>query len=57
MIKMAYLSSVDYYVKLEELQAGKGCADIVFGPKKNFDYPMLLVELKWNQSAEAQLRR
>ncbi len=54
-IKMAYLSSIDYYVKLEELQAGKGYADIVFWPKKNLDHPMLLVELKWNQSAEGAI--
>ena len=54
-IKMAYLSSIDFYVKLEELQAGKGYADIVFWPKKNADYPMLLVELKWNQSAEGAI--
>lgn len=51
-IKMAYLSAIDYYVKLEELQSGKGYADIVFLPKKDADCPMLLVELKWNQSSE-----
>ena len=54
-IKMAYLSSIDYYVKLEELQSGRGYADIVFWPKKNADCPMLLVELKWNQSPEGAI--
>lgn len=54
-IKMAYLSAMDYYVKLEELQSGKGYADIVFWPKKNTDCPMLLIELKWNQSTDGAI--
>lgn len=54
-IKMAYLSSVDYYIKLEELQAGYGYADVVFWPNKYIEKPLLIVELKWDQSAERAL--
>ncbi len=51
-IKMAYLSSVDYYTKIEELPTGKGFADIVFFPKPTSDCPALIIELKWDKSSE-----
>ena len=54
-VKMAYLSSVDYYTKMEELSAGKGIADLVFYPKVGVDKPALLVELKWNKTKEAAI--
>ena len=54
-VKMAYLSSVDYYTKMEELSAGKGIADLVFYPKAGVDKPALLVELKWNKTKEAAI--
>ena len=54
-VKMAYLSSKDYYTKMEELPAGKGIADIVFYPKAGSEKPAIIVELKWNQTEEAAL--
>lgn len=56
-IKMAYLSSMDYYVKAEEIPAGKGIADIVFFPKKGTEKPVLIVELKWNKTEQKALNQ
>ena len=52
-VKIAYISAVDYYAKIEELPTGKGYADIVFWPKKDVSCPALIVELKWNKTSEA----
>ncbi|WP_050008304.1 AAA family ATPase [Butyrivibrio sp. WCE2006] len=51
-IKMAYISAVDYYTKIEELPTGKGYADIVFWPKKDVKCPALIVELKWDKTVD-----
>lgn len=51
-IKLAYYTYRDHYLQLEELPAGDGCADIVYLPKKDSGYPALLIELKWNKSAD-----
>jgi hypothetical protein len=39
------------------MPAGKGYADIVFLPRKYSDKPAMLVELKYNQSAEGAIRQ
>lgn len=54
-IKLAYFSYKDYYVKFEELPAGNGYADIVYIPKKNSPLPALVIEMKWDQSAEGAI--
>ena len=51
-IKMAYLSSLDYYTRVEEMPAGKGIADMIFYPKKETQVPALIVELKWDKTKE-----
>ena len=56
-IKTAYLSSIDYYVKMEELPAGKGYADIIFRPRHGVNRPALIVELKWNKTKENALNQ
>lgn len=35
-----------------ELPSGKGFADVVYLPKRNVDRPALVVELKWDKTAE-----
>ena len=45
-IKLAYFAYKDEYVQLEELAGGTGYADIVYLPKRNSDYPALVIELK-----------
>ncbi len=54
-IKRAYLSHGDEYLMFEELPAGSGYADIVYLPKKRSILPILVIELKWNQSAEGAI--
>ena len=56
-IKRAYFSYGDEYVMFEELPAGAGCADIVYLPKRDSVLPALVVELKWNQSAQSALEQ
>ncbi|MBR4985161.1 MAG: AAA family ATPase, partial [Proteobacteria bacterium] len=45
-IKLAYFAYKDEYLQLEELASGTGYADIVYLPKRNSDYPALVIELK-----------
>ncbi|MBQ8306235.1 MAG: AAA family ATPase [Blautia sp.] len=54
-IQLAYFSYKDYYLKMEELPTGHGYADIVYLPKQGETVPALVVELKWNQSADAAI--
>lgn len=40
------------------MPTGRGFADLVFIPKKEFlDVPAMILELKWNQAAETALRQ
>ncbi len=56
-VKLAYYTYKDHYLQLEELPAGAGYADIVYLPKKFSDWPALLIELKWNQSADGAIQQ
>ena len=55
-VLMAYYSAKTYYLNpVMELPSGKGFADVVYLPKRNVDRPALVVELKWNKSAEGAI--
>ncbi len=56
-VKMAYISSVDQYGKVEELPTGHGIADVVFVPKRHSSLPAMIVELKWDKSSEGAIRQ
>ncbi len=56
-IKLAYYTYKDNYTKWEELPAGDGYADIVYLPKPRSKYPALVIELKWNKSAEGAIEK
>ena len=56
-IKLAYYTYRDHYLQWEELPAGEGYADIVYLPRKDSDWPALVIELKWNQSAEGAIEQ
>ena len=57
-IDSAYFSAKEFYDKIREIPAGKGFADIVFKPKSNhIDKPAMLVELKWDKSADAAIKQ
>ena len=59
-LALAYLSAVQYYFKpIREFPTGRGFADLVFIPKPEYrnDYPVLIVELKWNQNAKCAMQQ
>lgn len=49
-IRIAYISCMDEFLKIEELPSGHGYADVVFFSKKMSSMPMILIELKWNKT-------
>ena len=55
LIRLAYIAYLDHYYKLEEVPGGKGIADIVFIPRGGSQYLPMIVELKWNRSANAAI--
>ena len=57
-ISLAYYAARQYYTIVRELPTGKGFADLAFIPrKKHADKPAMLVELKWDKSADAAIRQ
>lgn len=56
-IALAYYSARKEYTLIRELPSGKGFADMVFLPRKKTDKPALLVELKWDESAEGAIKQ
>ena len=55
-ISLALYAARNFYQVYRELPTGKGFADMVYLPRKKFpEKPALVVELKWNQSAEGAI--
>ncbi len=56
-IVLAYYTARRQYEIVHELPTGKGFADLAFLPRKNSDYPAMVVELKYNQDADTAIRQ
>ena len=57
-VSLAYYSARQYYTIIRELPTGKGFADMAFLPKKKYaDKPAMIVELKWDGTADTALRQ
>ncbi len=57
-IQMAYYAAQKYYTNIQELDTGKGYADLVYIPSPKYaDKPALLIELKYNESAETAMKQ
>ena len=57
-LTMAYFTAPPYYTIIREMPAGKGFADFVFLPRANAgNRPAMIVELKYNQSADTAIRQ
>ncbi len=54
-ITMAYITATKDYSIIRELPSGRGFADIVFLPCKNTSKPAMVVELKYDKSADAAI--
>ena len=56
-INLAFYTARDKYRIIREMPAGRGFADLVFIPWRNVVSPAIVVELKWNQSAETAIKQ
>lgn len=57
-ILMAYYSAKAYYLNpIMELPSGKGFTDVVYLPKRNINHPALVIELKWDKTADSAIRQ
>ena len=56
-ISFAYYSARKTYTIERELPAGKGYADLVFAPRNNNCNPAMIVELKYDKSAEGAIEQ
>ena len=54
-LSIAYYAAKNNYIIHRELASGKGFADLVLIPRKNVDSPALIIELKYNQDADAAI--
>ena len=54
-VTLAYYNAVNEYTLIREMPVGKGYADIIFLPRKKSDKPAMVVELKYNKSAEGAI--
>lgn len=55
-IQFAYYAAQKYYTDIQELDTGKGYADVVYMPAPRYsDKPVLLIELKYNQDADTAI--
>lgn len=57
-ISLALFAARNFYTVHRELAGGKGFADLVFLPRKQFpDKPALVVELKWDRNAQGAIEQ
>ena len=54
-IALAYYNAINEYTRIQELPTGKGFADVVYIPRKHSDKPALVIELKYDKSAEGAI--
>lgn len=54
-IRFAYISCIDEFLRIEELASGRGYADVVYFPKRGSAMPVLLIELKWNKTEDGAI--
>lgn len=55
-VHLAFYFAREYYTIVRELPTGKGYADICFIPRKLYaDKPAVVIELKWEKSAEGAI--
>lgn len=56
-LSLAYVAARKDYVIVRELPAGKGFADVVLVPRRNVDKPAVVLELKYDKSAEGAIKQ
>lgn len=56
-ISIAYYAAREYYTMFRELPRGRGFADIVYLPNRNVDKPAIVVELKYDKTAQGAIEQ
>jgi len=56
-LKFAYIAALDRYMKVEEMPSGRGIADVVYIPRRYSQLPALVIELKWDKTAEGAIEQ
>lgn len=56
-ISIAYYAAREYYDIYRELPSGKGFADLVFVPRQEVSLPPIIIELKFDNSAETAIEQ
>lgn len=57
-VNLAFYFAKEYYTIIRELPSGRGFADICFIPRKIYmDKPAVVIELKWDKSAEGAIQK
>jgi len=56
-ISLAYYSARNEFIMHRELATGKGFAYLVSIPRKNVDKPAMVIELKWDKSANTAIEQ
>lgn len=54
-VKLAFIWSIDDYLRVDELGGGRGYVDVVFIPKPGSALPPLVIELKWDKPVDTAL--
>jgi hypothetical protein len=54
-LAIAYYAARDKYIVHREYQSGKGFADLVMIPRKDTDLPAIIIELKYDKTADTAL--
>ena len=54
-VSIAYYTAIRFYQFLKEFPSGKGFADMVFLPYKHVNKPLIVIELKKNDTAESAI--
>ncbi|MBQ7008783.1 MAG: PD-(D/E)XK nuclease domain-containing protein, partial [Ruminococcus sp.] len=56
-LSLAYYSANNDYEIFRELPSGKGYADLTFIPRRGVDAPAMVIELKYNNTAETAIEQ
>lgn len=56
-VRLAFIWSVDDYLRVDELGGGHGYADLAFLPKPDSKLPPMVVELKWDRTADTAIEQ
>ena len=55
MTPTSYYYAMNEYTRIREFPSGKGFADVVYIPRKYSDKPAMMIELKYDKSAEGAI--